>query len=407
MLAIKNNLMAENAARALGGSYDALATSVQRLSTGLRINSAKDDAAGLAVRELLRVDIAVLRQGARNAQDGISMLQTAEGAMGVMDEILVRMAELAEQAATESYSQGQRAIMNEEFDQLATEITRIATSTKFNNMALLNSNSAYNIHVGDPTEKITIQTDQMTRTALELDSAASTATTAAIVNGGAGVASAGGDTYIDLSSESGSVTWSYKFTGGDCADVVFASGTSFTLNETVALINSAYGRTVASTDYSNGFYYLKVTASAAGQLADVTYAYDDSAAGGTTVLDSTSAGAANTDWTFTDGTDSAGVAITISSVASAEAALAAITSAINAKDTYRAHLGYMMNRLEASVSVVEIQAENLLNAESRISDVDVATEMAAMTRNQVLTQAGIAMLGQANTMPQMALRLLT
>ena len=103
MLAIKNNLMAENAARNLGTSYDALATSVERLSSGMRINSAKDDAAGLAVRELMRADIAVLQQGARNAQDGISMLQTMEGAMAVIDEAIVRMKELAMQAATGTY----------------------------------------------------------------------------------------------------------------------------------------------------------------------------------------------------------------------------------------------------------------------------------------------------------------
>ena len=96
MLAIKNNLMADNAARHLGRSYDVLATSVERLSSGLRINSAKDDAAGLAVRELIRADVATLQQGSRNAQDAISMLQTSEGAMGVIDELLVRMKELAE-----------------------------------------------------------------------------------------------------------------------------------------------------------------------------------------------------------------------------------------------------------------------------------------------------------------------
>ncbi|HHH76040.1 MAG TPA: flagellin, partial [Phycisphaerae bacterium] len=108
MLAIKNNLMAEIAARQLGKNYDALSTSVSRLSSGLRINSASDDAAGMAVRELIRADIATLRQGSRNANDAISMLQTAEGALSVVDDMLIRMKELAEQAATESYSNDQR-----------------------------------------------------------------------------------------------------------------------------------------------------------------------------------------------------------------------------------------------------------------------------------------------------------
>src|SRR5512146_3100672 len=128
MLAIKNNLMAANAARYLSKSYDNLATSVERLSSGQRINTASDDAAGMAVRELMRSNVAVLQQGARNAQDGVSMLQTMEGALGVIDTLLVRMQQLAEQAATGSYSSAQRVIMNSEFDQMRQEIDRIATS---------------------------------------------------------------------------------------------------------------------------------------------------------------------------------------------------------------------------------------------------------------------------------------
>src|SRR3989304_8736007 len=116
MLAIKNNIMAANAARHLGKSYDVLAQSVERVSSGLRINTAKDDAAGLAVRELMRADIAVLQQGARNAQDGISLLQTAEGGMQNVDNLLVRMKQLAEQASTGTYSDDQRTIMDNEFN---------------------------------------------------------------------------------------------------------------------------------------------------------------------------------------------------------------------------------------------------------------------------------------------------
>jgi len=142
MLAIKNNLMAENAARHLGRSYDALAESIERLSSGLRIGSAKDDAAGLAVRELIRADVAVLRQASRNALDGISMVQSAEGAMAAIDEILVRMKELAEQAATASYDSDQLEIMDLEFQELMNEITRIASTTAFNSITLLDGNES-------------------------------------------------------------------------------------------------------------------------------------------------------------------------------------------------------------------------------------------------------------------------
>ena len=268
MLAIKNNIMASNAARHLGMSYGALATSIERLSSGLRINSAKDDAAGLAVRELMRADIAVLRQGTRNANDGISMLQTMEGAMAVIDNALIRMKELAEQAATGSYSGEQRRIMDNEFQQMADEITRIANSTEFNSINMLNS--------------------------------------------------AGGSTTIH-----------------------------FGVNQTITVNN------------------VDVTASALGLSS-----------------------------------------VSINSPGNAQSALTAVTTAINTKDSARAMFGYMMNRLESTTEVLGIQTENMLASESRISDVDVATEMAALTRNQVLAQAGVSMLGQANTMPQMALNLL-
>ncbi|OHB62436.1 MAG: flagellin [Planctomycetes bacterium RBG_13_60_9] len=268
MLAIKNNLMAANAARYLGQSYDALATSVERLSSGLRINSASDDAAGMAVRELMRADIAVLQQGARNSQDGVSMLQTMEGTLQTIDNLLVRMQQLAEQASTGSYSSAQRTIMDNEFDQLANEIQRIATSTDFNGIKMLDNSATVSIHFGGATDKIDITGSKMTKAGLGISS------------------------------------------------------------------------------------------------------------------------------------------LSITTAASARSALTLLDSAINAKDTARAKFGYNINRLESTGQVLNIQAENLAAAESRISDVDVATEMATLTRNQVLAQAGTAMLAQANSIPQMALTLL-
>jgi len=271
MLAIKNNLMAVNAARHLGQSYDALSKSVERLSSGLRINSAKDDAAGLAVRELMRADVAVIKQGARNAQDGISMLQTFEGAMSTIDDILIRMQALSEQAATGSYSSAQRYIMHQEFDELRQEIDRVAQGTTFNGIKMLDNSTTVSIHFGELTSD-------------KIDIAGSIMTSA-------------------------------------------STGLSLT-------------------------------------------------------------------------------GLAIDDTASAKAAMAQLDTAIGSKDTARAKFGYKMNRLEGTVGVLGIQSENLMAAESRVSDVDVATEMAEITRNQVLAQAGISMLAQANTMPQMALTLL-
>ncbi len=268
MLAIKNNIMAANAARHLGRSYDALAQSVERLASGLRINTAKDDAAGLAVRELMRADIAVLQQGARNAQDGISLLQTTEGAMQTVDDLLVRMKQLAEQAATGTYSDAQRTIMSSEFKELADEIERIAGAEQFNGITMLNSASGtIAIVFGDSSDSIGINKADMTKEGLKID------------------------------------------------------------------------------------------------------------------------------------------ALGLSTTTSAQTALTSLDTAISDATTARADFGAKMNRLENTVSVLNVQTENLMAAESRISDVDVATEMAAMTRNQVLAQAGVAMLAQANMMPQMALTL--
>jgi flagellin len=146
-LIINHNLMAENAAINLDSAYGSLATSTRRLSSGLRITTAADDAAGLAVSELMKSEISSLNQGVRNANDAVSLLQTADGALSVIDEKLLRMKELATQAATGTYTSDQRLIIDSEYQAMASEITRIANSTDFNGIFLLNGNlssSTYN-----------------------------------------------------------------------------------------------------------------------------------------------------------------------------------------------------------------------------------------------------------------------
>jgi flagellin len=154
-LIVNHNLMSMNAARNLTSVFSKLGDSVSKLSSGLRVVSAADDAAGMAIRELMRSDIAVLNQGIRNASDAISMIQTAEGAMSVIDEKLIRMKELAEQAATGTYTTAQREIMNSEYQAMAAEIDRIATATDFNGVKLLDgsleaqhSGSGLKVHFG-------------------------------------------------------------------------------------------------------------------------------------------------------------------------------------------------------------------------------------------------------------------
>ncbi len=290
---INNNSMATNVANTLTSHYSDLKTSTERLSTGLRVNSAADDAAGLAIRELMRTDITALQQGVRNANDAISLLQTADGALAVIDEKLTRMKELAEQAATGTYDSTQRLMIESEYQAMASEITRIANATDFNGIHLLDGNLSSDTHVGSG----------MTST---------------------------GKMKIHFGS---------------------------------------------ANDSAEDYYYIQIGSSTASSLG-----VGNEASG-------------------TDG-------MTISTQEAAQKALVAVTNAVVSKDKIRAHLGALQNRLENTVSNLTTQAENLQAAESRISDVDVATEMTQFVRNQILTQSSVAMLSQANSMPKMAMQLI-
>ena len=286
--------MATNVANTLTSHYSNLATSTQRLSSGLRVNSAADDAAGLAIRELMRADIAALHQGVRNANDAISLIQTADGALGIIDEKLVRMKELAEQAATGTYDSTQRLMIESEYQAMASEITRIANATDFNGIKLLDGNLSSDKHDGS----------QLTAT---------------------------------------------------------------------GKMKVHFGSANASAE---DYYYIQIGTSTASALGVGNQAAADSKA------------------------------YTVSTQAAAQKALVGLNDAIVSKDKIRAHLGALQNRLENTISNLTIQAENLQAAESRISDVDVATEMTNFVRNQILTQSAVAMLSQANSMPQMAMQLI-
>jgi flagellin len=294
-LSIYNNLMAMTAASNLSGAYNNLSTSVRRLSSGLRIGSAADDAAGLAIRELMRAEIAALNQGVRNANDAISLIQTADGALGVIDEKLIRMKELAEQAATGTYNSDQRLMIESEYQAMASEISRIANATDFNGVHLLNGNLSSNIHNGK------------------------------------GLTSTGK------------------------LKVHFGS----------------------ANDSAEDYYFIQIGNATASALGVGNHA------------------------------NRTGKAYTVSTQAAAQNALEGIQDAIISKDKIRASLGSMQNRLENTISNLQIQIENTQSAESRISDVDVSLEMTQFVRYQILSQAAVAMLSQANTLPQMALSLIS
>lgn len=365
-LVVNNNLMAANTARNLNAHYGRLQTSTQRLSSGLRINSAADDAAGLAIRELQRADIAALQQGARNANDAISMIQTADGAMGVIDEKLIRLKELAEQAATGTYDSTQRLMIESEYQAMASEITRIANATDFNGIKLLDGTLSSDTHDGSGKSS----DDGLTST---------------------------GKMKIHFGTGNDSAEDYYYITIGDCKAGSLGVG------------NTAYKRD------ANGFYKDKdgnkliftkdATDPTKGSLSWQDKDYD---------LQEGERRAVEGDL-YSDNVEfkddarkllQVGEGYTVSTQEAAQRALTAINDAIVSKDKIRAHLGAMQNRLENTITNLNVQAENLQAAESRISDVDVATEMTQFVRNQILTQSAVAMLGQANSLPQMAMQLI-
>lgn len=273
-LRINYNEAASKAQRGLAASQDAYASQAEQLSSGLRINKASDDAAGMAVSERLKNQVRGLNQAQRNAQDGISLIQTAEGGLGEVAALLARMRELAVQSANDTLTSTDRTNLNAEFTQLYTEITRIGNSVQFNSTVLLNASSSFILQIG--------------------------------------------------------------------ANSTAASNT-------------------------------------------VTLSLTDNRATAT------------------------GIAVTsndVTSQANASAAITQIDTAITTISTNRASLGAMQNRLESAVRSLAVASENAAAANSRVADADIAGSMSALVRAQILQQAGISVLAQANNAPGMILDLL-
>jgi flagellin len=334
------------------------------------------------------------------------------------------MKELAAQAATESYSAAQRTIMNSEFAEMASEIERIADATTFNNIAMLNdaTSGTMAVHVGT-TDTISVSKVDMTKSGLGIETGSAGWSTTSLLAQGVDTTTESWITVNDTSSVG--ATLAIQFGSEAALSVVLADtagagvGVDYSLEDVRDAINAvslnldvagdgtvqAYTAAEIIRDTS-GAYQLKLNARSADTTSLTTLTSSGAIlAGAMTATDSADFDLDTTDYFTTAGGD-AGSGIGIDTAANAISALAALTTAINTKDSARATFGYKMNRLESTISILDIQAENLMAAESRISDVDVATEMAKLTRTQVLSQAGISMLSQANSMPQMALSLL-
>ena len=396
-LSINNNLMALTAANNLTRSYGNLSKSINKLSSGMRINGAADDAAGLAVRELMRSDIAVLGQGVRNANDAISMLQTMDGAAAVIDEKLIRMKELAEQAATGTYSTTQRSIMNDEFVAMRAEIERIAQATDFNGIKMLNASGSGAASVAQVLE-FTEDANNFGATASAVTAFSTFAAGETLVINYTNVAGTAGSCSMTLTNET-TITSVLNVINDSGVMGGFASA-SWTMHQGLVITDGTAQDSNVTLNFRGGGSY----------DASVTTAGADATSGSIQIHFGTGNNSAEDYYSVNNqNMTTAGLNIdtlSISTQASAAAALSTIDAAILAKDTGRAHFGAIMNRLENTVSNLTIQAENIQAAESQISDVDVAFEMTNFMNTQIKAQAAVAMLSQANSMPQMAMTLL-
>ena len=381
MAVINTNVASLNAQRNLSGTQDTLATSLERLSSGLRINSAKDDAAGLAISERMTTQIRGTNQAMRNANDGISLAQTAEGSLASIGDALQRIRELAVQSANATNSSSDRAALDVEAQQLKDEIDRVATQTTFNGVNLLDGTfTNQQFQVGANAN----QTISVSAIVNAQSSALGTSTTASVT----GVAAT-------------------AFTAITAGDLTIEDSSGAAINVgAVAADTSATERAAGLRDAINavsdqtGVYATNDTSTTLTLTSthDITIAFAGASADATT----TGLTAGATTATSTTGFST----LDISSVAGANTALASMDAALDATNTARASLGALQSRFESVVSNLAINTENLSAARSRIRDADFASETAELTRSQILQQAGTAMLAQANALPQNVLSLL-
>jgi flagellin len=344
-LRINQNVTAMNAYRNLSVTEGQLSKSLERLSSGFRINRAADDAAGLAISEKLRGQVNGLNQASANAQNGISLIQTAEGALNETHAILQRMRTLAVQSANDTNTDEDRGQIQKEVDALTQELDRIADNTTFNGQKLLNGDfTGKKLHIGaNAGENLSVTIGNMDAGSLGVTGAEKALSTNNAEGTIAGTVLKGTFTVdgTDVKNSLGQVVGSYVAAD---QEVTFSSG-------------SATGTVTFNKDVD-------------GHSFTVSEAVD------------------------------------VSTQAGADAAVATLDLALNAVSSQRADLGAVQNRLEHTIANLGVAAENLAASESRIRDTDMAAEMMKFTRAQILSQAGTAMLAQANQVPQGVLQLL-
>ncbi|HEV7566963.1 MAG: flagellin [Microbacteriaceae bacterium] len=382
-MTINTNISALNSYRNLSNTQGQLSSSLEKLSSGLRINRAADDAAGLAISEGLRSQAGGLTTAARNAQDGISVIQTAEGSLTQVHAILQRLRDLAVQAGNDSNSTEARQAITTEATSLTSELSRTASATNFNGIKLLDGSSpTLNFQVGaDGNASSQIQVDLASAnvgsvvTALGFGSTA-VQSASAVVGGAA--------TQVHLGSD-------FQFKQGGTVVTVTAPTTAPTnVAGLVKVLNADNG-------FSQNF---TASADAAGKLVVTSRTTNSSAI--SINQDYTTAGTYTDAVTATAGTATMG----FDSAAGAQAAITAIDQQITNISSARANLGAVQNRFSSAINSLNVSNENITAAQSRIRDTDMAAEMVNFTRANLLQQAGTAMLAQANQSNNGVLKLL-
>ncbi|MCW0379914.1 A-type flagellin [Xanthomonas sacchari] len=388
---INTNVMSLNAQRNLNTTSASLATTIQRLSSGLRINSAKDDAAGLAISERFTTQIRGLDVASRNANDGISLAQTAEGAMVEIGNNLQRIRELAVQSANATNSTTDRGALNSEVKQLAAEIDRVSSQTNFNGTKLLDGSfSGALFQVGaDAGQTIGINSI-VNASAASLGKAGFAATQTTTNALASGTATASGS-FSGMSVNGVSIA-SVSVAVGD-VDTDVAKKIASAINDKLAQTG-----VYASLDSSNK---LKLESVKGGQ----DFSFTAGSATGATGITFDQSGIAATA-TAAAGTTNFLKDVDISTFQGAQKALSIIDNALTSVNSSRADMGAIQNRFTSTIANLSSTSENLSASRSRIRDTDYAKETAELTRTQILQQAGTAMLAQAKQAPQSVLSLL-
>ncbi|HEX6832054.1 MAG TPA: flagellin [Rudaea sp.] len=382
MQVINTNTIALNAQRNLNSSQSQLATAMQRLSSGLRINSAKDDAAGLAISQRMTSQINGLDQAGRNANDGISLAQTAEGSLGTISDNLQRVRELSVQSANATNSASDRAAIQTEVGQLLSEIDRVANQTTFNGVKLIDGSfSSAVFQVGANANETISVSSLVDANVAALGSVTAASGQSSAVTGISALGAVGAGKLVvngvDVGATIGAAGTSQQRVG----QVVDAINNSATTTGVNAAYDSTTGRIVLSSGAN-----IAVTGTDDGTATG----FDVSAGNGTATATTT---------TGLTGLD-------VSSFAGSTLAIKQIDSALQQVNSARASLGAIQNRFSSVVANLSTTSENLSASRSRIQDADFAAETASMTRTQILQQAGTAMLAQANQVPQNVLSLL-